>query len=381
MDKIIIDGFDFWNMTAMKYWSHPKSYDIKKKKEESKYMCVSGNYIGARKYDGAWNMLIKDMDGNFHLRSRTESVNGGYTDKAEWIPWITEALATIPNGTVLLGEICFPNNEGSRKITSVLNCLKSKCIERQEKNGILCYYIFDVLAYNGQSLIDEAIIDRITYIAELQSTIPDSEYILYANYVDGEDLWDLYGKTIAAGGEGIVITRKNCAYLPGKRTARMTLKMKKELNDTIDGFIDGSYKPATREYKGKEIQTWPYWENVKTGEKTCECKFEEYCDGQVWIPVTKAYYNDWASAISISVMKDDKPYHICWISGITDILKKEIVEKPEQWKYKVVELTCMEIEHISNDYTLRHAKILQFRDDKKAEDCIFSQLIEENRVK
>ena len=36
MDKIIIDGFDFWNMTAMKYWSHPKSYDIKKKKEESK---------------------------------------------------------------------------------------------------------------------------------------------------------------------------------------------------------------------------------------------------------------------------------------------------------------------------------------------------------
>ena len=40
----IIDNFDFWNMNAMKYWSHPKSYDLKKKKEESKYMCVSGNY-------------------------------------------------------------------------------------------------------------------------------------------------------------------------------------------------------------------------------------------------------------------------------------------------------------------------------------------------
>ena len=376
MDKIIIDGFDFWNMTAMKYWSHPKSYDIKKKKEESKYMCVSGNYIGARKYDGAWNMLIKDMDGNFHLRSRTESVNGGYTDKVEWIPWITEALASIPNGTVLLGEICFPNNEGSRKITSVLNCLKSKCIERQEKNGILCYYIFDVLAYDGKSLIDEAIIDRVTYIAGLQSTVPESDYILYANYVEGEDLWNLYGKTIAAGGEGIVITRKDCAYLPGKRTARMTLKMKKELNDTIDGFIDGSYKPATREYKGKEIQTWPYWENVKTGEKTCECKFEEYCDGQVWIPVTKAYYNDWASAISISVMKDDKPYHIAWISGITDELKDGIVHNRDKYIGKVVELTAMEIEKISDDYTLRHGKIVCFRDDKNASDCDFSQLVD-----
>ena len=53
MENIIIDGFNFTEMDAMKYWSHPKSYDLKKKKEESKYMCVSGNYMGARKYDGA----------------------------------------------------------------------------------------------------------------------------------------------------------------------------------------------------------------------------------------------------------------------------------------------------------------------------------------
>ena len=137
MQEIIIDNFRFDNIDPMKYWSHPKSYDLKKKKEESKYMCISGSYMGARKYDGAWNMLVKDMKGNFHLRSRTESVNGGYTDKAEWIPWITEELSWIPNGTVLIGEICFPNNEGSRKIISVLNCLKDKCIDRQKKNGIL----------------------------------------------------------------------------------------------------------------------------------------------------------------------------------------------------------------------------------------------------
>ncbi len=165
MENIIIDGFNFTEMESMKYWSHPKSYDPKKKKEESKYMCVSGNYMGARKYDGAWNMLIKDMEGNFHLRSRTESVNGCYTDKAEWIPWITEELSWIPNGTVLIGEICFPNNEGSRKITSVLNCLKDKCIDRQKKNGILNFYVFDILAYKGKSLIDTSFETRIrTYL-------------------------------------------------------------------------------------------------------------------------------------------------------------------------------------------------------------------------
>jgi ATP-dependent DNA ligase len=376
MENIIIDGFNFTEMESMKYWSHPKSYDIKKKKEESKYMCISGDYIGARKYDGAWNMLIKDNDGNFHLRSRTESVNGGYTDKAEWIPWITNELSWIPNGTVLIGEICFPNNEGSRKITSVLNCLKDKCIERQKKNGILNFYIFDILAYKNKSLINTPFETRIrTYLEyELADITNNNEYVFMANYKEGPELWDLYGQIIAEGGEGIVITRKDCKYLPGKRTARMTLKMKKEINETIDAFLDGDYKPATKDYKGKEIETWPYWYNVKTGEKTNICMFTEYTNGETWEPITKSWYYGWASAVSFSVMKENNPVHVAWISGITDELKRDIVEKNNELTGKVAELTAMEVEHIDGEYSLRHAKIVQWRTDKKAEDCDFSQI-------
>ena len=58
MKEIIIDGFRFDNLDAMRYWSHAKSYDPKKKKEEAKYMCVSGTFMGAIKRDGSWNMLI-----------------------------------------------------------------------------------------------------------------------------------------------------------------------------------------------------------------------------------------------------------------------------------------------------------------------------------
>lgn len=379
MKEIIIDGFRFDNLDAMRYWSHAKSYDPKKKKEEAKYMCVSGTFMGAVKRDGAWNMLIKDMDGNFHLRSRTESVNGGYTDKAEWIPHITEELSWIPNGTVLLGEIFFPNNEGSRKITSVLNCLKDKCLERQKKNGYLCFYVFDILAYNGKNLIDVSFETRIrTYLEyELADITNNNTYVFMAEYKEGEELWDLYGKTIAEGGEGIVITRKDCKYLPGKRTARMTLKMKKEINETIDAFLDGGYKPATKDYKGKSnLEDWNYWINEKTGETFDTCKFNEYVSGEPYEPITKAYCYGWASAVSFSVMKDGKPVHIGYISGITDTLKKEIVKNPEKWINKVAELTAMEIEKSDSDsgYSLRHGKIVQFRDDKSYLDCEFSQL-------
>lgn len=369
--EIIIDGFDFWGMTPQKYYAFTAAFKGDKK-AKAKELVMSNRYWGARKMDGAWAMIIKDMDGNFHMRSRTESVNGGYQDKAEWVPHIYEQLAAIPNGTALVGEIYFPDNEGSRKIISVLNCLKDKCLERQKKNGYLHFYIFDVIAWNGKSMIDMEFKDRINYLN--LEILKDHANVELANYVMGEDLWNLYGEIIAAGGEGIVITREDCHYLCGKRTAWMTLKMKKELEDTIDAFIDGDYKTATRLYTGKEIKTWTFWENTKTGEKYNTCKIDDYTNGVPVEPVTKPYFYGWASAVSFSVMDGDKPVRIGWISGITDILKKEIVENPEKWRYKVAELTCMEVEYISNKYSLRHAKIVQFRDDKKAEDCEFSQL-------
>ncbi len=369
--EIIIDGFDFWNMAPQKYYAFTAAFKGDKK-AKAKELVMSNRYLGARKMDGAWNMIIKDMDGNFHMRSRTESVNGGYQDKAEWIPHICDQLKAIPNGTALVGEIYFPDNEGSRKITSVLNCLKDKCLERQKKNGYLHFYIFDVVAWGGKSLIDIRFDERIKYIN--LEILKDLANVERAQYVMGEDLWNMYGEIIAAGGEGIVITREDCKYMCGKRTAWMTLKMKKELEDTIDAFIDGDYKTATRLYTGKEIQTWTFWENTKTGEKFNTCMFEDYKNGVPVEPVTKPYFYHWASAVSFSVKDNGKSRHIAWISGITDELKKEIVTNPNKWIGRVAELTAMEIEHIDNDYTLRHGKIEKWRDDKKADDCEFSQL-------
>lgn len=372
-----IDGIDFSELPAEKYWSFPKTYKGNKK-EETKHMVKSGNYIGSLKQDGHYARLIKDEDGNMVLQGRSKSVSGEYLNKIEWVPQCQSFFNSLPSGTCLLGELYFPKQKGSRKVTTILGCLKSKALDRQEKGEKLCYYIFDVWAYNGKSLLNTKFEDRIkTYLdCKLLNLFDNEPYSVKAQYYEGGELWDKLGEYLACGEEGIVITRKDSLASPGKRTARKTLKIKQEINDTIDGFVDGSYKPATREYKGKEIQNWPHWENVKTGEKVCECKFDEYCDGKAWIPVTKAYYYGWASAISISVMKNGEPYHICWISGITDTLKKEIVEEPEKWKNKVVELTAMEIEKISDEYTLRHGKIVCFRDDKNASDCDFSQLVD-----
>lgn len=375
--EVIIDNYDFWNMKAMKYYSFTSSFKGNRT-AKAKELATSHNYLGSRKMDGFWSMIIKDMDGQIHLRSRDAGVSGEYADKAEWIPHICEELSGVPNGTVLVGEIYFPNNEGSRKVTSVLGCLKDKCIERQKTNGWLHFYIFDVLAYRGKSLIDIKFEERIEkYLNYELLDVLKNEHTSIAEYFEGPELWDLFGSVIAAGGEGIVITRKDCKYLPGKRTAWMTLKMKRELEETIDAFLDGDYTPATRVHLAKTpelLETWPYWENTKTGQKYSTSQFKDYINGVPVEPVTKYYFYGWAGSVSFSVLKDGVPVKIAWMQGITEALREGIVTEPEKWKGKVAELSGMMTEHIDGGFSLRHGIIKTWRDDKRAEDCLYDQI-------
>lgn len=368
--NIVISGTDFWDgFSCMKYWTHPKSYATERKREEAKNMVMSGEYIGSRKVDGIWAMIIRDENGDFHLRSRTPNVNKTYADKADWIPSITEKLAYLPNGTVLLGEIYKFGDEGSRKATSILNCLKDKSLERQAKTP-LHFYCFDCLAWAGEILIDVAIEKRIEYLKNIK--FEDS--IEVAEYMKGEELWELYLDVIAAGQEGIVIQKVSAPYTCGKRTARLSLKLKKELTDTIDAFLDGDYKAPTKEYTGKQIEIWNYWYNVKSNEKMEGQYFAEYTDGAPIIPITKPYFLGYAGALSFSVMRDGKPEHIAYISGVPDEMKRGIVQEPDKWIGQVYSLTAMEVEKIEGQYSLRHGKVVERRTDKLPEDCEWSQI-------
>lgn len=373
--SMIIDGIDFENLEAEKYWSFPKTYKGDKQ-ADTKNMILSGNYIGAEKKDGHYARFIKDMDGNMRLQGRSESVNGGYLNKIEWVPQCQSFFDSLPNGTVLLGELYFPEQRGSRKVTTILGCLKDKALERQEKGEKLHYYVFDIWAYNGKSLLDERFQTRIEQYLdyEILDLFKGEDYVEDACYYEGQELWDNLGKILNEGGEGVVITQKDAKAQPGKRTARKTLKVKMEIEQTIDAFLDGGYKQPTRLYNGKEIMTWPYWENEKTGEKSNINRFKDYNEGLPWVPVTKPYYYGWASAVSISVMKDDKPFHIGWISGITDEMKEGIIKTPDKYIGNVFEITCMEVEHIDGNYSLRHGKFVAPRPDKNAKDCTFDQI-------
>lgn len=383
--KYMIDGYNFFEMEAEKYFAPPSSWSQEKKKEWAINRIFSGEWYGALKRDGAFFMFLKDEDGNMFLRPRSRNVKKEFVNKIDWVPQLHEFFNKLPNGTCFLGELYDYNQEEAKRTTSIMNCLVEKAIKRQEKDGFLIYYIFDILAYNGRLLIDEPAIERFKSINNLIEiwgpTAYDAmlEYIEWAEYLRGEDLWESLQDILSRGYEGVVITRGDSHYLPGKRTNRDTLKIKKELQDTIDCVMIGAESP-TKLYNGKETETWTFWFDELNNEKITAQEYLDkyhtsiytsYVEGGPVYPVTKNWFYGWAGSWKLGAYKDGKLIQIGKLSGLTDEMK-------ENWKNyvgSVVEVSCMEImDNEQGGKGLRHPKLISIRSDKDKTECLWEDI-------
>jgi hypothetical protein len=361
-----IGDIDWINANAMLYWSYPSSYK-KDSKEEIKNYIYSGDYYGALKVDGYYQRLVKDEEGNCFMIARNKNVKGEAVNKYEWVPQLHPYMESLPNGSVLLCEIYLPGNEGSKKITSLLGCLRDKCISRQEKGQKLHFYVFDVCAWEGENMTETPALERFKKLDEISREYPN-EFVEYAEYYNGDELWEKIGDYLEDGREGVVITHKDCSIYFKRTPARTTIKIKKEINKTIDCIFTGHYLPPTRVYTGKEIETWKYWENIRNGELKEGNYYEEYADGAPLEPVTKPYFFKFAGSLEIGLVKGDKVVPIGYLSGLTE----EIKANPDKYKGRVIEVTAMEI--MEDTHALRHGKMLRFRDDLTLQDATWEKV-------
>ena len=372
----MINNIDFFNLAAEKYWEFPKTYDQKKKKIEIMNYINSGDYIGAVKKDGHYMRFVKDIDSSMSWQGRTESVNGGFINKIEKVPQFSDFFNNLPCGTVLLGEAYFPDMAGSKNVTTILGCGTPKAIERQ-KTHPLHYYIFDVWAYNGESYLNKSIEDRIKIfntIFKIAAGCASAPYIEIAKYERGAELKELLDWARENNEEGIVITRADSMPEPGKRTARKTLKIKKELDIPIDAFLTGKYKLPNRIYDGKNIENWQYWEENLTHKKLKGDYYKNYVNGADIVPVKSNYFKNWAGSVEIGVFKEDenKIVPIGFISGISDEIKEKITQPDNEYIKKPCLVSAMELDDESG--SLRHGRILEFRSDISWKDCTWEKI-------
>lgn len=369
-----IKDYDFYNMTAEKYWAPTKNLNLKDLVTNA---IQSGDYIGSRKVDGHWYMMIKDEHGDVSLRPRTESKNGGYINKIDWVPHLKNIFGDLPRGTVLLGEIYFPEKEGSRNVTTIMGCLPEKAVARQRDGNKLHYYVFDILSWNGEILLDYPLETRLSYFKKLKIFLKNypTHEIEIAKFYEGERLLDYIDYCLSKGWEGVVLQKRKGVYEPGKRPARKSIKVKKEIANEIDCFLTGNYKPSTWEYTGKGIETWNYWWNDKEMKKIEGHYYLDFLDGAPISPITKGAFYGWAGAVEIGVLNGETVVPIGWISNVTEDIKKGIIEENSPLVHQVCKVSAMLIE--KDTHALRHGRILEWRNDISWRDCEYSKVFGE----
>ena len=367
--KGCINGYDWLNVEPMKYWSFTAGTSDAVKKQTVRNAIFSGEYLGALKVDGFYQRLLKDEDGNCFMIARSRNVNGEVVDKYQWVPQIHEWMNSLPNGTCILAEAYLPGNEGSKNVTSILGCLKEKAIDRQKKTP-LHFHIFDCMAFNGNSLHNTHYEDRIKFIWLLNKEYSTCKYVHCAEFYEGAELWSKLQKYLAEGHEGIVIMRKDAIVYTKRTPARVSIKVKKELRETIDCFFTGVGSAPTKIYTGKEITSWDLWQNERTGEFLRGQLYKDYQMGKPITPVTKSYFNHWYGSLEIAVYKDGEVYPIGWLSGVTEEMKAN----PKAFAFKPIEVTAMEIDY-SNGFSLRHGKMIGWRSDITCEDCTYGKIM------
>jgi DNA ligase D-like protein (predicted ligase) len=170
------------------------------------------------KLDGYGALAFKTA-GKVHLRSRNDN------DFGPRYPAVVEALATLPNDTLIDGEIVALDESGRPSFNILQNYGSSK--------APVYYYVFDVMALAGRDLMQEPLEHRRKLLLT-QLKFPDP--VRYSPELEAS-LTDIIRSVKAQGLEGIVAKRKDSIYEPRKRSGAWQ-KMRVNLGQE---FVIGGY--------------------------------------------------------------------------------------------------------------------------------------------
>jgi|SRR5215469_1957419 len=158
------------------------------------------------------------------LRSRNNK------DFSRKYPVVTEALASLPDETVIDGEIVALDEFGRPSFNLLQNYGSS--------NLPVVYYVFDVLVLSGQDVMSEPLAKR----RELLRTnvLPKLKEPIRESLEFKAALCDVINAVRAQGLEGVVAKNLNGSYAPGRRSrAWQKMRINKGQQFVICGYTPG----------------------------------------------------------------------------------------------------------------------------------------------
>jgi DNA ligase D-like protein (predicted ligase) len=191
------------------------------------------------KLDGYRALAVKSGTGVTLFSRRRKSLNRQF-------PYIVEALADLPAGTVVDGEVVAIDESGRPDFNLLQNF-------RAEASRIQ-YYIFDVLCWKDRDLTRLPLIERRALLKAV--VVLSDKRIRISDYVEAAPK-DLLSAVREQGLEGIIGKRKDSLYQPGKRSgAWVKYRVNRGQELVIGGYIPGPHgfdSLIVGYYRGKDL--------------------------------------------------------------------------------------------------------------------------------
>lgn len=299
---------------------------------------ADSDVMSEEKLDGE-RLVLTWKEGVVRATTRRVSVKTGIlNEKTNNVPHLRAMYVKELEGTVLDGEV-MPSSWGEESGTlgalqSIMNSTPENAIEKQKIEGFVSYRCFDIVKFKGVWVGHLPLRDRIPYLEEvlkiLYSEVPESkEFIRRPFSTFGRDAIESTFQTIVShGGEGTVVKDLSKAY--GETNAWL----KKKRQKTFDVFVTG-------------------YEMSKTGDKYA---------GQIGTLLVSVY-DESGNVIEVGKV----------IPG-TDEERLRFTRNFESVRGSVVEIVAQEV---TKNKRFRHGRILRWRLDKSADQCLYSQFIQE----
>ena len=295
----------------------------------------SQDVIYELKLDGYRAIAFKS-GGKVCLRSRNDN------DFASRYPSITKALQTMPDETVIDGEVVALDENGKPSFSLLQNYGSG--------GAPLVFYVFDVMILSGKDVMG-ATLEARRGLLESEVLPKLAEPIRYAGALDAK-LSDLIASVKAHGFEGLVAKRKSSRYEPGLRSGawlKMRVNQGQEFviggytigGATFDALVFGYYSDgklmyAARTRNGFTPKIRAELMKKFRGLETEVCPFAN-------LPEKKA--GRWGAGLTAAKMVDCR-----WLTPVL-VGQFEFLE----W---------------TGENHLRHTRFMGLRDDKKARDVV-----------
>lgn len=248
----------------------------------------------------------------------------------------------------------------------VLSTRKRKDVTEESIKVVVCLFAFDLIYYNGQSLLERPFRERRDLLLKgFQPTEGSFQFARHSDLQTTEEIQEFLEEAINSGCEGLMVKtlEAESTYEPSRRS-RKWLKVKKDylegVGDSLDLVVIGAYSGRGKRkgvYGGFLLACW----DADSEHYQAICKI-----GTGFTEADLDFHHQHLQSLALD---HPKPYY-----QVHDQIKPDVWFEPSMvWEVKAADLSLSPIYQAAHDgnrgISLRFPRYLRWRQDKAPEQA------------